>query len=837
MATADDYAAWIVKNSAKRGTPEFDTVAQAYQLAKQEESTATFQQQSAPLPQEPSLGEQLVGAGETALTLLTGATGGTFGTIVGTGNELTKQILSGEYGTPEAVKAVEEAAAAGGRALTYAPRTEAGQEQVQAVGEKLTEILPPVLPMIAAPRAITQALRSAAPITQATAQRGAAAVQQAGRATGQAIAKPVQAMAQPIKTAATAVRETLGIEPTTPTAPRVSVGAAATPEAQRRVATAEALPVPVTLTRGAATREAGQLAFEKEQMKGPLGEPLRSRAEENNLQALQNFDAIAEMTDAQLMDMSATGSSVVKALSEGLSNAKAKTRVAYQQARKSPEASVEVDPGMRVDFEIDGTPTQVSVIDYLNGKVQAVPSAAVTDSVRAIMKKLDIATEDADGNLVARPATVGKMEDFRREISGIAKFDDAAGIRDETILKKLIDLQTEPLAGDLYKKARALRTQQARKYENRAIVARLVKNRKGMDDPQVAADQVFAKSILNSSPEEITFLKRVLLTSGADGKQAFKELQGATVRHIRDEATKGMGMDSNDNPLVSPAKLHQTIRALDSNGRLDVMLGKQNAAIVRDLNDTVRYVSTVPPGTLVNSSGTAGTLMAAIAEAGATGALTGLPVPIATGVRQIIKMRKEGRTKAQINDALNALPEASQVKSVKTPAPTVAPSVSPAVTPIIKSAASTKKVTPKETYKVFRGISPDGPNDFGVAGKGEYTSGRRQAAEAYAGRGGKIEERVIELENPLKITYKELNNLQTKLYGKPLTGFEKDLSDNFDAYLRKKGYDGVVIFDPEMSSTIPEEVVKLSLSRSQARAVKTPAQAVQAERQFEQENK
>ena len=37
MATADEYAAWIVKNSAKRGTPEFDTVAQAYQIAKAEE--------------------------------------------------------------------------------------------------------------------------------------------------------------------------------------------------------------------------------------------------------------------------------------------------------------------------------------------------------------------------------------------------------------------------------------------------------------------------------------------------------------------------------------------------------------------------------------------------------------------------------------------------------------------------------------------------------------------------------------------------------------------------------------------------------------------------------
>lgn len=34
MATADEYAAWIVQNANKRGTPEFDTVAQAYQLAK-----------------------------------------------------------------------------------------------------------------------------------------------------------------------------------------------------------------------------------------------------------------------------------------------------------------------------------------------------------------------------------------------------------------------------------------------------------------------------------------------------------------------------------------------------------------------------------------------------------------------------------------------------------------------------------------------------------------------------------------------------------------------------------------------------------------------------------
>ncbi len=34
MATADEYAAWIVKNQAKKGTPEFDIVAKAYQQAR-----------------------------------------------------------------------------------------------------------------------------------------------------------------------------------------------------------------------------------------------------------------------------------------------------------------------------------------------------------------------------------------------------------------------------------------------------------------------------------------------------------------------------------------------------------------------------------------------------------------------------------------------------------------------------------------------------------------------------------------------------------------------------------------------------------------------------------
>jgi hypothetical protein len=54
MATANEYAQWIVNNADKKGTSEFETVAKAYELAKQEEQ-AGQQQQQVPqaAPQQP----------------------------------------------------------------------------------------------------------------------------------------------------------------------------------------------------------------------------------------------------------------------------------------------------------------------------------------------------------------------------------------------------------------------------------------------------------------------------------------------------------------------------------------------------------------------------------------------------------------------------------------------------------------------------------------------------------------------------------------------------------------------------------------------------------------
>lgn len=665
MATADEYAAWIVKNKDKQGTQEFATVAQAYELAKQEENAARADTSTRPKPtpvEEPGMLQQIAAVPETALTLATGGTTGVIGGLGGFLGGLAGALRSGEFGTQEAARRIEQAALEGMQSLTYTPRSQAAQEQLQAIGE-VASVLPPVLPQLAAPGMAMQAARQQAPLASATAQRAAAAAAPVAQKAAQTV---VQA---PVR-AARAVGEAVGIvspekaepSPGMRMAPGGSVGAQATEAARRRVATAEQMPVPFTLTRGGATRDAEQLAFEKEAMKGPLGAPLRQRAEENNLQALQNMDALIDMTSAQAPDLAATGSAVTKALSSGYQAEKNRVNVLYNKARKSSEAQEVVDTNAVITIGSGDDQIQNSLIGYLNSKVTGVPSAAVPDTARKIAIKMGIAEQDESGNLIGKPATVGQMEDFRRELSGTAPLGDRVGLREETILKSMIDAQTESVSGPDFRAARAARAQMARKYEKRAIVARLIQNVRGMDDPKVPADQVFRASIVNSSPEEITFLRRVLQTSGKDGQQAWNELQGAFGRHLRDQATKGLGLDSNDNPLVSPAQLHQAVRQFDANGRLDLILGKKNAQTVRDLDDLVRYVNTVPPGTLINSSGTTGTIVAALLETGAQTAVTGIPIPIVMAVREIAKMRKSNKTKAQINDALNALPTVPPVQ-------------------------------------------------------------------------------------------------------------------------------------------------------------------------------
>lgn len=641
MAVAAEYAQWIVQNKDKQGTPDFETVAQAYEVAKRNENIVSTQESKPVKEQSGGIVNQLIGAGETALTLGTSATGGVLGTVGGALTGLKEQIQAGKFGTPEAAKAIADRASAGGQRFTYAPRTEAGQEQVQAIGD-LSNMLPPVLPGALPAGMFGQSVRQAVPIVEATGLRSIAAAQDIALSG-------VRAVRQTPNT----VRGMFGLEQTTPSVSgRGSVGAAGTPAGMQREATSLNLPVNIDLTLGARERSAPQLAFEKEQIKGPQGEPLRQRAELNNLQALQNFDALVDQTGAQFAfnGPAATGNAVIDALSKGYAGARAKTSAAYTAADKSPEALAQVDLTSPRVIKIGSEDVSTTLFDYLNSKPTGVPSSAIPDTVKQYAVKLGIAVKDENGNLSPLATDVKTLEQLRREINASTDYNPV-NLLESTRLKKLIDETTKDVSGPLYQEARSLREKQARKYEGRAVVNNLLTTVKGKDDPKIAASEAFDKAILNSTPEEVTFLRRVLLTSGKDGQKALKELQGATIKHLETIATSNNQTDSMGRPIVSSAKLNTALKSLDD-GRLDTILGKQKTQMVRDLNEVLQYVNTVPPGTLVNTSGTSMAIMGAIAEAGALGSISGIPVPVLSLIKAATNQVKNNKLKLRINQAL-----------------------------------------------------------------------------------------------------------------------------------------------------------------------------------------
>ncbi len=654
MSRAATYAEWIVRNADKRGTPEFDVVARAYEEARRQEMTPATAAAATPAPQSRDMGDRIVGALEAGATMVSGSVAAPLGAAAGLAKGVGESILNGTFGTPEASRLVDQYAANATQAMTYAPRGEAGREYVGAIGEAMAPLAPAqgLMPQLAA---LGEAASLARPAAQASAQAGAQRAGQAAQQARQSVAGAVQSVTDSVGSA-------LGRTPAADAAgkPRTfggSVGAAGADMSLVRDTTADSLPVPVTLTQGAATRDPMLQQFEAGAIKTEAGAPLRERAELNNSQLLANFDAMVDMTGARAASVNSAGEAVVSALKEGYEAAKTKTNALYKKARQSDEASAIASPDTVVTIGSGDDAIQNSVVGYLNSRARGVPSAGVTDAARQQMLRLGLAVEDERGQLIARPATVAQMEEFRREVSGLAKWDDPSAIRQETILKKLIDATTEPVSGPLFREARAARAEQARKFENRAIVDQLIRNRRGMDDPRVAVERVFDNTVLRGSAEELTFLKRVLVTSGDNGKQAWRELQGQTIKWLRSEATKNSQTGEMSREVIAAKPLDTAIKRLDENGRLDLIFGKKDAQTLRDLNDVTKYVTTSAPNAILRNGGDAFMAVLAVAEAAAGGLLMGVPAPVLTTLKLSADYVKNARLKRRIQEALREEPQ------------------------------------------------------------------------------------------------------------------------------------------------------------------------------------
>lgn len=663
-AMAQDFGAWAAGAGQIPGTPT-------------PERAPVSQLRPAAAPAEPGMVDQAIGTGEAALSTATGMTGGTLGMIGGTLKGLAEQILSGQFGTKQAADMVEKSAMEGAQAGTYAPRTPSGQQQTAAVGDFMNNVLMPIagvahtMPPMGAPNAGPAGVLARAGV-EGTARDVAGAIARpaelagmvapgvAGEAAagmagaGLDAAAKVASMAKGVTTLPRRALEALRSDPAATPGTMGSVGAAGTDMATMRRASAADLPVPIQLTKGQASRDPAQLKFEVETAKNPeLGAPLRQRLNETNQAILENFDHWADQTGAQAPTLRATGSAVDQALVKQANAAKAEIKAKYAAARAAGEMEAPV--------------SLTALVDHLNKAAPEATTAPLLVTARKLAIDLGIA-EDKGGALVpvgSKPGpystlmnskpepgvTLNTAEQFRQAINRNTDYE-ATNIRQATIIKGLVDEATAGKGGDLYKAARQARMRYAQNFEDRAVIAKLLNDKKGMADRQVALEDVHKHAILDGSLDDVRNVRRVLQAGGAEGQQAWRELQGATLNYIRGKATESVALDAQGRRVVSPAGLDKAIRALDTDGKLDFIFGKKGAQQLRDIRELAQIAKTVPPEAAINYSNTAATLLYGAGDVALSG-LSGVPAPLMTMGRLGLKHIKDQGLRKRINEALN----------------------------------------------------------------------------------------------------------------------------------------------------------------------------------------
>jgi hypothetical protein len=423
---------------------------------------------------------------------------------------------------------------------------------------------------------------------------------------------------------------------------RASVGAAATPEERLRVERAQELPVPIELARFQRTR-----AFQEQQRARELakdnavGGPIRERMAQQQGQIRQNFEALVDQTGSEIWNnLGELGVVVTKALRDRAAKDKTKIRALYKVAEKQGEL---VEPV-----------TAEELVTYLNANRTGRRSAPILSVVEEELLMRGGATGSlADGTLQAKPLQLGELEEVRKAINRFAKGNDPNDLRVGGDMKSIIDTETAELGGQAYKRARAARRQYALDYEDTGLIKQLIGTKRGSTERAVALEKVAEKSIYSQATplDSVKKLKDLLETEGPAGQQAWRELQGATMEHIRDQAYKNIARDESGNAMISPAALDRVITKLDASGKLDFVFGKKEAELLRTINTVAKDVFTAPPGS-VNTAGTSSAVINAI-DTMATFSTVGVPIPAIATIKALRNAAKTSAARREVQELLD----------------------------------------------------------------------------------------------------------------------------------------------------------------------------------------
>jgi hypothetical protein len=408
------------------------------------------------------------------------------------------------------------------------------------------------------------------------------------------------------------------------------VGAAATPEAVTRYQMAQNLRVPIQISKGEATKDFGQQAFEIETAKNypeTIGKPLLEEKAGRNAAILQNFDAYVDATNKEFFNLRKVGKVVDEALQKSYDKDALLVSKAYKKAREEGAMQEPIDYSP-LKAHIDKQAPTV--------KAKLSPILNVVDE--------EIARNDPS-NLGVMP--INALEDIYKVINENYDFNAPKHFIE---MKNIINQITAGKGGEAYQNAKKLRTELANKYENSSYVDKLLNTKKGYSkDRMVAFEDVFKHSILDGSLDDVRAIGYVLKKSGKEGLDAFNELKGQTIQYIKDEVTKSTKNDILGNPVVSPARFKAIVTELDQDGKLDYLFGKKGAQEIRDLMETTLNINTTVEGA-ANYSNSSSAIIRGLDLLGK------FPIPKVLGAKTAAEIIKNRELKKRVQESINYSP-------------------------------------------------------------------------------------------------------------------------------------------------------------------------------------
>jgi len=433
---------------------------------------------------------------------------------------------------------------------------------------------------------------------------------------------------------------------------------AASPEAMIRVARAQSLQHPVTLTKGGASGNfADQQAESILNMSPVEGEAIRAHNATINKAITDNLKSVATNQKPAVTNTYDVGKSVQTSLSKAEDASLTKVGQLYNTADATAGGQL-VDPApiiarlMRHQDDI--------LVDN-----DARPALAMISR----LKRLGLATVDNDGNILP----TGNMMTAEQAMA-LYKAANQSYVQGANSSRHLADfkrgilesLENTATAGGTsigsdFKAATAAFKEHVKKYDNPKMVSALLRVTKGTDDPVIASEQVLDKIVMKGSIDDINNIKATLMSSDKsvrkEALQAWRNMRAATANFLLEKAYIGNSVNVAQDRVVSGNNILNAVKSLGGGGtaknealgwtKIETIMGKKTANELKNIVQ-VSLDATRKVNGAATTSGTAERLAAILGH-----------VPLAKPAAIVVKAAMSG-----VKTQANKMAEQEMIKTV-----------------------------------------------------------------------------------------------------------------------------------------------------------------------------